>query len=105
MARQPNPGESTKIQKCYGGPLQITEVFPKDAFRMADIWEHKKRLFATTVHIVLDFKSWKLIQADEGLNEEVSDPMDNVQVEQTEPTNLCDQRNRRPPIYLQDYEI
>jgi len=60
LSRVPvHTGVSTKLQERYKGPLVVIEVFPGDAYRVAQLEEGDRRHFTTTAH-VSQLKSWKI---------------------------------------------
>ena len=57
MSRKPTAtGESTKLQKCYGEPLEIVGIEPSDTYRVRRL-NRSERAFETTAH-VSQLKIW-----------------------------------------------
>lgn len=101
MLRQPtiSTGMSTKLQRCYRGPMVITAVKPGDIYGVADLNQGQGRLYATMAHVSL-IKPFHKHQDEESNSE---DETENETEEQETEENKRPMRQRRQPPQLNDY--
>lgn len=109
MLRAPNPGQSTKLQTKYRGPLQIIGKLPGNTYRVAEMARDGKHIYATTAH-VSQLKAVSIMQ-----EEQVEEKGSESSADEDEEINKSNadlprvdgtvklKRQRKPPKYLKDY--
>jgi len=87
MLRAPNPGQSSKLQPNYWGPLQVIGKLPGDTYRVAEMLRDGKHIYATTAH-VSQLKADLIMREDQSEKErsESSSNEDEVAITQATPS-------------------
>lgn len=109
MLRAPNPGQSTKLQTKYRGPLQVIGKLPGNIYRIAEMARDGKHVYATTAH-VSQLKAVSIMQEEQFEKEGSGSSADEVEVTNKSNADLPRveetvklKGQRKPPKYLKDY--
>ncbi|CAI6359512.1 unnamed protein product [Macrosiphum euphorbiae] len=109
MLRAPTPGQSTKLQTKYRGPLQVIGKLPGNTYRVAEMARDGKHIYATTAH-VSQLKAVSIMQEEQleekgsgsSADEDEETNKSNADLPRVEETVKL-KRQRKPPKYLEDY--